>query len=131
MQDLHTSHEVAILSVSLYVIGLGIGPLFVGYVQGIRSSRRNLVDVSLDVDSTSPLPTRRRAFPVSMWHHPCSLASQSLSSLPTTSCAYDIVVVCVDDPDDVPFTGGSLARHRKPRGVRRYCRLPPLYMRPL
>ena len=30
MQDLHTSHEVAILSVSLYVIGLGIGPLFVG-----------------------------------------------------------------------------------------------------
>lgn len=30
MQDLHTSHEVAILSVSLYVIGLGIGPMFVG-----------------------------------------------------------------------------------------------------
>ncbi|PIL36732.1 MFS general substrate transporter [Ganoderma sinense ZZ0214-1] len=30
VQDLHTSHEVAILSVSLYVIGLGIGPLFVG-----------------------------------------------------------------------------------------------------
>ncbi|KAI0374134.1 MFS general substrate transporter [Pilatotrama ljubarskyi] len=28
--DLHTSHEVTILSLSLYVLGLGIGPLFVG-----------------------------------------------------------------------------------------------------
>ncbi|KAI0676809.1 MFS general substrate transporter [Trametes maxima] len=29
-RDLHTSHEVTILSVSLYVFGLGLGPLFVG-----------------------------------------------------------------------------------------------------
>ncbi|KAI0366395.1 MFS general substrate transporter [Pilatotrama ljubarskyi] len=29
-QDLHTVHEVTILSISLYVLGLGIGPLFVG-----------------------------------------------------------------------------------------------------
>ncbi|KAI1792954.1 MFS transporter [Ganoderma leucocontextum] len=29
-RDLHASHEVTILSVSLYVFGLGIGPLFVG-----------------------------------------------------------------------------------------------------
>ncbi|KAI0829409.1 MFS general substrate transporter [Trametes gibbosa] len=29
-QDLHTSHEVTILSISLYVLGLGVGPLFVG-----------------------------------------------------------------------------------------------------
>ncbi|KAI9001160.1 MFS general substrate transporter [Trametes punicea] len=29
-RDLHTSHEVTILSISLYVLGLGIGPLFVG-----------------------------------------------------------------------------------------------------
>ncbi|KAH9853814.1 MFS transporter [Lenzites betulinus] len=28
--DLHTSHEVTILSISLYVLGLGVGPLFVG-----------------------------------------------------------------------------------------------------
>ncbi|KAI0630260.1 MFS general substrate transporter [Trametes polyzona] len=29
-RDLHTSHEVTILALSLYVLGLGIGPLFVG-----------------------------------------------------------------------------------------------------
>ncbi|KAI0637769.1 MFS general substrate transporter [Trametes polyzona] len=29
-RDLHTSHEVSILSISLYVLGLGLGPLFVG-----------------------------------------------------------------------------------------------------
>ncbi|EIW61904.1 MFS general substrate transporter [Trametes versicolor FP-101664 SS1] len=29
-RDLHTSHEVTILSISLYVLGLGIGPMFVG-----------------------------------------------------------------------------------------------------
>ncbi|KAI0773812.1 MFS transporter [Fomes fomentarius] len=29
-EDLHTSHEVTILSISLYVLGLGIGPLVVG-----------------------------------------------------------------------------------------------------
>ncbi|CDO74082.1 hypothetical protein BN946_scf185043.g132 [Trametes cinnabarina] len=29
-RDLHTTHEVAILSISLYVLGLGIGPMFVG-----------------------------------------------------------------------------------------------------
>lgn len=28
--DLHASEEVTILGVSLYVLGLGIGPLFVG-----------------------------------------------------------------------------------------------------
>ncbi|OSC99125.1 MFS general substrate transporter [Trametes coccinea BRFM310] len=30
VRDLHTTHEVAILSISLYVLGLGIGPMFVG-----------------------------------------------------------------------------------------------------
>ncbi|KAI0771478.1 MFS general substrate transporter [Trametes elegans] len=29
-QDLHTTHEVTILSISLFVLGLGTGPLFVG-----------------------------------------------------------------------------------------------------
>ncbi|RDX53096.1 MFS general substrate transporter [Lentinus brumalis] len=29
-RDLHTVHEVTILSISLYVLGLGIGPLFMG-----------------------------------------------------------------------------------------------------
>ncbi|KAI9063366.1 MFS general substrate transporter [Trametes sanguinea] len=30
VRDLHTTHEVAILSISLYVLGLGIGPMLVG-----------------------------------------------------------------------------------------------------
>lgn len=29
-QDLHVGHEVAILGISLYVLGLGTGPLLVG-----------------------------------------------------------------------------------------------------
>ncbi|TBU32157.1 MFS transporter [Dichomitus squalens] len=40
-RDLHTSHEVTILSISLYVTGLGLGPLFVGPLSELYG--RNIV----------------------------------------------------------------------------------------
>lgn len=37
----HVGHEVAILSISLYVMGLGIGPLFAGPISEVHG--RNIV----------------------------------------------------------------------------------------
>ncbi|CCM00871.1 uncharacterized protein FIBRA_02917 [Fibroporia radiculosa] len=41
VEDLHTSHEVSILSISLYVLGMGLGPLLVGPLSEVYG--RNII----------------------------------------------------------------------------------------